>query len=236
MTPINKKSHFPNQFQREAIRLINELVDITSAAFYLLDPDMRHRGVALYNLHSEVEKEYEKMFKLLDPLDPRKFSGTNDRVVTLDSQMPFNMLRQTIYYQEFMQPKNHRYVADVFFRYEGEIIAVLSLLRQQSLGRFIDQELSLLRKLQPFLEYTLNTVYLPKRVGERQSLEDKYSLTKRELDVMEMIMSGASNKLIASELTLGLATVKTHLQHIFQKMDVSSRAALLSKVIEDLST
>ena len=73
-------------------------------------------------------------------------------------------------------------------------------------------------------------------MGERQSLEDKYSLTKRELDVMEMIMSGASNKLIASELTLGLATVKTHLQHIFQKMDVSSRAALLSKVIEDLST
>jgi DNA-binding NarL/FixJ family response regulator len=48
-------------------------------------------------------------------------------------------------------------------------------------------------------------------------------------------VSGASNKLIARELSLSLATVKTHLQHIFQKMAVSSRTALSAGVLGELS-
>jgi len=230
----SKTSNFPNQFQQKALELISEIVDITSMAFYLLDPEMRHKGVALFNLDAGIEAQYHKKFNLLDPLDPRKFHKTQDRVVSPDEVMPFNMLRQTIYYQEFMQPNNHRYVADMFFRNEEHVIAVLSSLRHERLGPFHEAELILLRKLQPFLEYTLNAVYLPKRIGEGKSLADKYVLTRRELDVLELTIAGCSNKLIATELNLGLATVKTHLLHIFQKTGVSLRTELLSQTITDL--
>lgn len=227
-------SDFPQQFQTQALKLLVELLPVSSAAFYLLDPEMRHRGVVLSNMPPEVERRYYEEFSSLDPLDARKFHDRDERVATIDEQMPFQLLRQTIYFQDFMQPHGHRYVADVFFRYEGTVIAVITLLRHESLGQYSEDELALLRKMQPFLEYTLNSVYMPKRIEERQSLGDKYQLTPRELDVLEQIIAGASNKQLAKDLNLGLATIKTHLLHIFQKMSVSSRAELLAKVIADL--
>ncbi|GAA6151548.1 response regulator transcription factor [Pseudoteredinibacter isoporae] len=227
-------SDFPQQFQTQALKLLEDLLPISSAAFYLLDPDMRHRGVVLSNMSPGVERRYHEEFSNLDPLDARKFHHREEKVATIDEQMPFSLLRQTIYYQDFMLPHGHRYVADMFFRYEGMVVAVITLLRHESLGQYSENELGMLRKIQPFLEYTLNSVYMPKRVEERQSLGNKYQLTPRELDVLEHIIAGASNKQLAKDLNLGLATIKTHLLHIFQKMSVGSRAELLAKVISDL--
>jgi DNA-binding CsgD family transcriptional regulator len=122
----------------------------------------------------------------------------------------------------------------MFFRADDKIIAVITLLRSEAQGDFSADDLMLLRKLQPFLEFTLNTVYLPPRLSERRSIEQRYQLTARELDVVERLISGASNKAIAEEMMLGLPTVKTHLQHIYQKANVVSRAELLSRIIADL--
>lgn len=229
-------SNFPNQFQRESLQLINKIIDLTSSAFYLIDADMKHLGVALYNLAPDIDKEYQQKFRHLDPLNPRKFSRTDKTVVTIDSQVSSTLLKQSTYYQEFMKPYDHRYVADMFFRFEGEIIAVLSMLRHESMGAFDDKELTLLRNIQPFLEYTLNCVYLPRRISERQSIQDRYMLTNRELDVLELVVAGASNKVIANELALGLPTVKTHLWHIFQKTESTSRTELLSKIFKSIQS
>lgn len=225
---------FPAQFQQKALELIESIIPLSSAVFYLLDPAINHRGVVRFNMDRDTDNEYFTHFNRLDPLDPRKFDNTDDRVVSIDSLMPFHQLRQTIYYQDFMQPTDHRYVADFFFRQQGRVVAVISCLRQEALGPYTGEELALLRKLQPFLEYTLNTVYLPKRVGQRQSLSEKYALTQRELDVLELVVTGANNKRIANELALGLSTVKTHLIHIFKKTEVSSRTELFSKVVSEL--
>ena len=48
-------------------------------------------------------------------------------------------------------------------------------------------------------------------------------LTPRELEVLKLIAAGLSNKEIAARLTVTVATVKTHLEHILQKMQVSDR-------------
>lgn len=225
--------NYPTKFQHEALKLVGELVKVTSSAFYLIDASMRHRDIVRFNLDPEVGKQYIKTFRPLDPLNPRQFDHTDDRVVTIDSLMPYQQLRQTIYYQDFMKPSNHRYVADMFFRCQGEVIAVVSLLRQEALGPYTKQELTLLRKLQPFLEFSLNSVYQPSRVAQRQSLQQRYQLTPRELDVLERAVAGSTNKEIASDLALGLATVKTHLLHVFRKTGVSSRAELIAKAVAE---
>ncbi|MFN2138043.1 MAG: response regulator [Candidatus Promineifilaceae bacterium] len=49
------------------------------------------------------------------------------------------------------------------------------------------------------------------------------ALTERELDVLELIVDGGSNKEIAAELQITIHTVKNHVQHIFRKLDVYSR-------------
>lgn len=48
-------------------------------------------------------------------------------------------------------------------------------------------------------------------------------LTKRELDVLQLISKGCSNKKISDELSISERTVKNHISHIFRKIDVEDR-------------
>ena len=53
-------------------------------------------------------------------------------------------------------------------------------------------------------------------------------LTAREHEVLELILSGKSNREIAEVLFISENTVKTHARNIFSKYDVKSRAELIS--------
>lgn len=48
-------------------------------------------------------------------------------------------------------------------------------------------------------------------------------LTEREREVLALIAKGASNREIAAELYLSVDTVKTHVRHLFGKLDVANR-------------
>lgn len=235
MTAPQPTADFPNRFQRESLDLVNSLFTLSSSAFYLVGSDMRHRGVVLHNLEAEVEREYANKYRDLDPLNPVLFAHTEDRLVCLDEQMSELELLQSEYYRGFMQPNQHRHVTDMFFRRDGDIVAVLTMLRSQAEGPYTVEELTCLRKLQPFLEYALNSVYLPKRIQQRRGAQERFGLTDREIDVLELLVAGANNKEIARELALSLATVKTHIRHIFDKAGVSSRTALSARVLGEMS-
>lgn len=226
---------FPNRFQKESIRLVSSLLELFAIRFCLVNPQMHIKGFVSENMEYEVEVIYQKQYTHLDPMHPSRFRNSTVTVVCSDTLMPAHIWKQTRFYQEFMAPRNYHHDTDMFFRRDNEIIAILTLLRDETLGRFTKEELDLLRDIHPFMEYTLNQVYLPKRLAERNSFSDKYTLTHRELDVLEFVMSGAGNKAVANELDLSLATVKTHLQHIFEKVGVHSSNELISKLYREIN-
>lgn len=55
-------------------------------------------------------------------------------------------------------------------------------------------------------------------------------LTQREQEVMQLILAGKLNKVIADELNIAMRTVEVHRSHIFEKMQVRS-AVELSQVL-----
>lgn len=59
-----------------------------------------------------------------------------------------------------------------------------------------------------------------------------FGLTQRQMDVLRLLASGASNKVIAQSLGISPATVKNHLDAIFEKMGVTNRvqAVMLARV------
>jgi pimeloyl-ACP methyl ester carboxylesterase/DNA-binding CsgD family transcriptional regulator len=54
---------------------------------------------------------------------------------------------------------------------------------------------------------------------------DSHELTSRELEVLRLVAAGKSNQQIAVDLVISAHTVRRHLQNIFAKLGVSSRAA-----------
>jgi DNA-binding CsgD family transcriptional regulator len=56
------------------------------------------------------------------------------------------------------------------------------------------------------------------------------SLTPTELQVVELVAQGLTNPEIGQRLFIGRGTVKTHLSHVFAKLNVSSRAELAAAV------
>lgn len=70
------------------------------------------------------------------------------------------------------------------------------------------------------------------RSGSRieEALED--GLTRRESQVLALIGQGLSNKEIAHELTLSVATVKHHVHHVLDKLKLQRRSQAMRRVRE----
>lgn len=58
------------------------------------------------------------------------------------------------------------------------------------------------------------------------------SLSARETEVLALVGQGLSNPAIAKQLFLSEATVKTHLLHAFEKLEVSDRTRAVTKAME----
>lgn len=79
-----------------------------------------------------------------------------------------------------------------------------------------------------FLNQELMTKCLQRLAGQSDNRFQKEApfvekLTPREVEVLKLVATGLSNKEIAGQIVVSVATVKTHVEHILQKLQVSDR-------------
>jgi len=60
-------------------------------------------------------------------------------------------------------------------------------------------------------------------------LVSQLELSKRELEILSLLAQGHSNQEIAAKLFVSLSTVKTHIQNLFEKLDVKRRIQAVEK-------
>jgi DNA-binding NarL/FixJ family response regulator len=69
-------------------------------------------------------------------------------------------------------------------------------------------------------------------IGQMQApapLPREELLSQRELEVLELVAQGVSNRDAAARLFISQATVKTHLVHVYEKLGVNDRAAAVAE-------
>jgi DNA-binding CsgD family transcriptional regulator len=124
-------------------------------------------------------------------------------------------LRETPHYADYRRAEGFRYGIHLAFPASAGIIRKVSLWRGP--GRdFSERDRLILQLLRPHLweihESRLHRTDLPK-------------LTHRERQVLDLVDAGLGNTEIARELFISVATVRKHLEHIFDRTGVRTRSA-----------
>lgn len=70
---------------------------------------------------------------------------------------------------------------------------------------------------------------------QRQSVEAG-RLTRRELQVLELVAQGKSNAEIAAILWVTRSTVRKHLEHVYEKLEVNSRTAAVARLFPSITS
>jgi DNA-binding NarL/FixJ family response regulator len=70
------------------------------------------------------------------------------------------------------------------------------------------------------------------RLMTRMRAPAEENLSAREIEVLQLVAKGASNKEIGKTLHISTATVKTHLIHIYAKLGVDDRLAAVTTALE----
>lgn len=132
------------------------------------------------------------------------------------------------------------YLILYFYQYysEKEIVNLWKESIHYILKEHIDLPFWLIRRdIHKFVEvcqqyHLLQYLSTEERIRVQAYLPTSTLLTIREQEVMKLLQKGYTNKQIAEDLTVSLATVKTHLINIFSKMHVNNRIEAITKYQE----
>ena len=106
---------------------------------------------------------------------------------------------------------------------------------------FVDEGMPMSRLLRRIMTRSPASEYIRRlldALGETANIEMPIAtkliepLSQRELEVLRLIIEGATNKEIADELVLTVNTVKRHISNIFRKLEVSNRAQAIARARE----
>ena len=126
--------------------------------------------------------------------------------------------RQSAFYSAVMRPLGREHELKLWLPAPRGHARYFEL--QRPPGRdFDERDRSLLSLLRPHL------ARLRSRWERRLHLP---SLTERELDVLSLVAQGLTNREISRQLFISPATVRTHLEHIYDKLGVRSRAGAVT--------
>jgi FixJ family two-component response regulator len=123
----------------------------------------------------------------------------------------------------------------VFLTGHGDIPASVQAMKAGAV-EFLTKPLDEQKLLQAIQEAIVRDRRIRQQHAETRELRERYeSLTAREQQVMQEVVSGRLNKQIAAELNITEFTVKIHRGHVMRKMRADSLPALV-RMAESLGT
>jgi DNA-binding CsgD family transcriptional regulator len=173
-----------------------------------------------------VRLEYLRRGRALDPFAPSRWNERGTTVLGPRDVGGSGAFSRSIL-GEFLAAGRLGSQASMFVRLGGSIVAAVILLRALGEAEFSPAELRLLSRSQPFLAQALALGREQRPAEAPIDLLGSRGLTPRELEVARLAAAGATNAEIARALFVSVATVKTHMTHVMEKLEVRSRTELV---------
>jgi len=204
----------------QAVQFARGMFDASAMAFYGVDDGLNQNRFLLSGIPHDFHRGYVERMGQFDPLHPKRAAGKPFAWLSAMSTQYVNA--ETAAYRSFTDQFGIIDMMEFFFRRGDKIVAGMSVIWMPGC-KIPDEATSIAEKIHDYLEFNL--------VGRAASASEeaaRYGLTMRELDVIELLCCGRTNREISECLGIGSATVKTHLIHIFEKLGVETRSAVVA--------
>ena len=201
---------------------VGELVGATAWGFDLLDSQFQVIESDLCGLPNTFRDRYQEVGRKVD-LVSQQMIQYQIPVHNLSVQSLRDWQQSTIYQQVLrVYGIEHGMVAPLVG--SSRLIGGIYFMRGKDFPAFGDRDLIQLSSLCQHLSVRLATLRLPISA----SFTD--CLTQRELDIVQLVAQGLSNREIALKLNISRDAVKQALKQMFRKLDVSARAEMVAKL------
>ncbi len=138
--------------------------------------------------------------------------------------------RESSFYKEYLAQYDLGSVAGMSVVSAGKLMGAVTLYKSEKKGDFSKRDLYVLQMLLPHLQNVLESKQ-GKAEKEREQAERmlkyQYGITKKEQEMIVLILRGCSNAEISQMNQISINTVKSHIANIFVKLGVKSRTQLV---------
>ncbi len=214
--------------QDECLKLLTGMFDIEKAASYLVDKRANPVCFKVHQIQPGMHREYLDHYQQFDPLHPSNYTEEKSDILRITEVVNLGERPDHPYCAQFMKSWGIQDTVEVYLRHQQEIVAGFSLFVGQRHNDFLTKDMRKLEQLHRFMQFSLEQCLSSPQQESFDSFCNSYNLTAKERMVVEQVLLGLPNKSISRNLCCSLATVKTHLQHIFGKLEVNSKAEIAS--------
>lgn len=214
------------------------LIPYRTATFYMGsgDPKKPFQNPVARNESQELLEKYANETFKSDYTRWHFMSGKT--IVYRETDLyPEKMRKGTEYYKQVFTNLNQHYSAQMGISHDEEFLGVMSLFRSKEDGDFSDDELF---KLELLMDHIENRLYYETRKSKKDNQNKKpfdpnyffenYGLTFREIEVLKLLLSGATNEEICEDLVISQSTTKKHTLNIYKKLGINHRWELIKLV------
>jgi len=210
------------------VQFANDVLEASGAAIYRVNSDMTLDDFILLGVPPEFHRQYVERMNQHDPLHVRHMVPTGRQVARLVEEIACAHVADAMAYRSFSSHFGIGDMLEFFFRRNGSIVAGMSVMWRDG-TRVPDNAMTMAIKMHEYMEFNLLRDASPEPAAAAAAPKAaRYGLTAREQDVIELLCCGRTNREISDCLQISLATVKTHLLHIFEKLGVENRSAVVA--------
>ena len=211
---------------------VNQLMDAYSFGIGIYNPETKR-----FDYTGARENEKKMPFFSIDAHSPERFSGwvfaNKSEILINDFDKEYHLyLPKMITAMHGLEPASLMYVP-IFIN--KEIVGILSV-RSPVKNAYNPEKLEILKTLAVFISKALeNSQSASPNRQSKNKLPKSYlldPLSARELEVLNFLSKGFTNREIAGELFISASTVKTHTLNIYEKLEVANRTQAIVKAKE----
>lgn len=233
-----------DELRQELGAPITRLLGADSAVSRDFDPaTARYTIRVAHNIDPVHAKAYDQHYQFCDPITPAlKPRGCGSFAQAMDMAE----LRKTEFFNDFLKPHGMHWGINLYAKFGGQWVGDLLVFRSQPRADFEQNDLDLLRLIEPALTAAFVRLQPGQPVGVAGAATAgdtpadgralmALGLTRREADVALWVFRGAADKEIARSLAVEVTTVRYYLKNAALKLGVTGRSRLAFAVAERLA-